>query len=66
MKIAMMKAVVSAVFTHTSFSTAGRRRRLAAASSIVPIAPTPEASVAVAMPKKIEPSTARISPAGGA
>ena len=39
--------------------------RLQAAISTAPKAPTAEASVVVAMPKKIEPSTARISTKGG-
>jgi hypothetical protein len=64
-KMPKMKAVVTVVFWHTSLRTAHVSRRLAIARSVAPKAPSPEASVGVAMPKKIEPSTARISAKGG-
>ena len=41
------------------------RRQRMAASTIAPTAPTEAASVGVAMPPRIEPSTARISKSGG-
>ena len=41
------------------------RRRLMAASNIAPTAPKAPASVGVAMPAKIDPSTARIRNSGG-
>ena len=65
MKIAKMKQVVSVVSMPTARITFRFSRPLAAASSIAPRAPSPEASVGVAMPKKMLPSTTRISPKVG-
>ena len=61
----MMKAVVFDVSLTTSRRTDRRRRPFAQARMVAPAAPTPEASVGVAKPKKIDPSTATINPAGG-
>ncbi len=65
MKMPKMNAAVRLVWYSASLSTGRFRRRLAAAISNAPKAPTAEASVVVAMPKKIEPSTAKISASGG-
>ena len=46
-------------------STAQESRPFDPARSAAPKAPTPEASVGVAMPKKMLPRTARIRPAAG-
>ena len=64
----MMKktiALVSAAEVITSRSTCMLKRRLPMASRMAPRPPTPEASVGVAQPPKIEPSTSVISSAGG-
>ncbi len=60
-----MKAVVVVVCCATSRSTPRVSRPRAAASMHARKAPIPDASVGVARPKKIEPSTPRISIAGG-
>ena len=49
----------------TSISTAREKRRCRAARIMAPTAPTEADSVGVAIPARIEPSTARISSAGG-
>ena len=58
--------VMRVVVRMTSFSTATPSWPLEAASNIAPTAPTAADSVGVAMPAKIEPSTATMSRAGGA
>ncbi len=60
-----MNAAVRLVWYSASLSTGRFSRRLAAAINSAPKAPTAEASVVVAIPKKIEPSTAKISASGG-
>ncbi len=65
MKSAKMNEVVCIVSMQASRSTRMFSLPLSAASSMAPKAPRPAASVGVAMPKKIEPSTATISAAGG-
>ncbi len=62
---AKMKAVVRVVSCRTLVITPLPSRRLIHASSKAPAAPTPAASVGVASPKKMLPSTARIRKAGG-
>ena len=49
----------------TSWKPLNESRRLVMASKVAPRAPTPEASVGVAIPKKILPSTATINNVGG-
>ena len=58
--------VIRVVVRMTSFSTASASWPRKAASSIAPTAPTAADSVGVAIPPKIEPSTAAMSRAGGA
>ena len=60
-----MKAVVRVVSNNTFLSTGRSILRFAAASSRAPAAPTPAASVGVAKPRKMLPSTAKINRAGG-
>ena len=55
--------VICVVFSTTGIMTP-RRLVFIAASNIAPTAPTDAASVGVAMPPRIEPSTARISSSG--
>ena len=57
--------VIRAVRNVTSFTVAGFKRRFSPASRIEPKAPTPAASVGVAHPKKIDPSTRKIRNIGG-
>ena len=64
----MMKntmALVNAEELITSFSTAMLKRLFVIARMIAPRLPTPEASVGVAQPAKIEPSTRAMRKAGG-
>ena len=64
----MMKntsALVSAELSMTSLSIFMLRRLFQAASASAPAEPVPPASVGVAKPPKIEPSTTKISAAGG-
>ena len=58
-------ALVSAEFSMTSFIAFMLSRLLNHASRIAPKAPTPAASVGVAQPAKIEPSTSTIRKVGG-
>ena len=61
-----MKAVVSVVRpTATFHKTLNVSRRFSSARSVAPNAPMPEASVGVAIPRKIDPRTARMRPTGG-
>ncbi len=62
---AKMNAVVRVVSCSTSRITRASSWRFTSASSNAPKAPTPAASVGVATPMKILPSTARIRKAGG-
>ena len=62
---AKMNAVVREVSSSTSPSTRRFNAPFAAASKSAPAAPTPAASVGVARPKKMLPSTARIKSAAG-
>jgi len=57
--------VIRAVFTTTSRKVASDIRQRSVASTIAPTAPTDAASVGVAMPPRIDPSTAVISISGG-
>ena len=63
----MMKTILVIVAVAIIVSRRMRkdRRQRRAASTIAPTAPTEAASVGVAMPPRIEPSTARISKSGG-
>ena len=57
-------AVVFSVVRQTSDNTSRSRARLPKASSVAPAAPTPAASVGVAMPASMLPSTATIRTSG--
>ena len=56
--------VTCAVRRTTSPMVSRLRRRCHAASAVAPTAPTPAASVGVASPARIEPSTSTISSSG--
>ena len=60
-----MNAVVRVVSRMTAVSTGRFNARLARAKRSAPRAPTPAASVGVASPKKMLPSTAAMRSAGG-
>ncbi len=64
-KMAKMNAAVRVVCCMEEFSTFRFSRPDISASRRAPRAPTPEASVGVAMPAKMEPSTPRINAAVG-
>jgi hypothetical protein len=63
--IAKTRALITAVLRMTASSVPKEKARLKAARIIEPTAPIEAASVGVAKPARIEPSTATISSSGG-